>query len=849
MSICLQKVELDNHTVQLFEDEQTGHVTGYRFTNGGKYYQDPLDLLPHGFKPVRMSKTQEEIEEELKEIKSYPAKGVVSRGLKEYAIKRFNIKTGLSEVDGETITTMHFPYTKDGSTIGYKCKLMEPKRFWSAGSTKDADLFGWEQAIETGSPKLFITEGECFTPDTEVLTPEGWITLADYTDQVVMQVNYNQRGSFTIPSAVVSKHYEGNLIEYQSGSYRSLTTPKHNLIRLHEGKLIKRSATQSTYLPVPRVILGKEDDLIEYNISDTVIQSLIMFSADFTIRRGGDIYGVFKKKRKIARAKSILNALKVRYSSKVEASGYTNFYIHRKQKVLFFKTLPHELLSRLSTRQLHVMQKELVYWDGNKVNKRNQEEYSTKIESNAIFVQTLCHLLGYTSTIIERSNSFGSWLKVSMLYGKQTSSTQNGYKKITYKGEVKCLTVDTGMLLVRYKGSISVSGNCDTIALYQMLKDKARGSQWADLEPAVVSVPNGAGAAKSAIVKKLSEIHKHFKDVVLVFDMDESGKAATKDVVQILPEATVASLPFKDANECLMKGRQKAFCNAVLFKANKPKNTRLIRGSTLREAARKKPEWGLSYPWDGLTDLTRGVRRGETLYFGAGVKMGKSELVNALAEHIIVEHDSPVLLIKPEEAVVKSYQMLVSKAAGKIFHDPKIEFDEEAFDKYEPLIGDKAIIIDSYQFINWDTLKGDIRYAVTNEGVKDIFIDPITALTNQVGTSEANEFLVSMTAELSAMAKDLDFTADIFCHLKAPTQGEPHERGGSVLSTQFAGSRAMMRSCNYMIGLEGNKAPELEVEEKNMRKLVVLEDREFGNTGVVPLYWDLNTALFNEVKL
>jgi len=173
------------------------------------------------------------------------------------------------------------------------------------------------------------------------------------------------------------------------------------------------------------------------------------------------------------------------------------------------------------------------------------------------------------------------------------------------------------------------------------------------------------------------------------------------------------------------------------------------------------------------------------VYWGAGVKMGKSELVNALATHTIIEHESPVLLIKPEESTVKSYQMLVSKAAGKIFHDPKVEFDEEAYDKFEPLIGDKAIILDSYQFIDWDTLKADIKYAVVSEGVKDVMIDPITALTNQIGTSEANEFLVAMTAELSAMAKDLDFSADIFCHLNAPKHGEPHERGGHVLSTQL----------------------------------------------------------------
>ena len=133
------------------------------------------------------------------------------------------------------------------------------------------------------------------------------------------------------------------------------------------------------------------------------------------------------------------------------------------------------------------------------------------------------------------------------------------------------------------------------------------------------------------------------------------------------------------------------------------------------------------------------------------------------------------------------------------------------------------------------------------EDVKDVILDPITAFTNQMGSADANEFLVKMAAELSAMAKDLDFTVYIFCHLKAPNQGESHERGGAVHSNQFAGSRAMMRSCNYMIGMQGNKDPELDDVARNCRDLVVLEDREFGSVGKVPLYWDNRTGLFQEM--
>lgn len=342
-------------------------------------------------------------------------------------------------------------------------------------------------------------------------------------------------------------------------------------------------------------------------------------------------------------------------------------------------------------------------------------------------------------------------------------------------------------------------GEFDAVALYQIINDHNANTQYAKNTPAVVSLIHGAGSAAKDIARLYPKISKVFKEIVLVFDMDGPGRKAVEDVMATVHKVKdgdasikTAELPEKDANDCLVKGKSKACFNAVVFNAQKPKNTRLVYGSSLREAARKEAEWGYSWPWKGLTEKTRGIRLGETIYVGAGVKMGKSEVVNALAEHLIVEHDWKVFMAKPEEANRKTYQMLVGKAAGKIFHDPNIPFDFEAYDKYEPMIGDKAIMVNLYQHLGWETLKGDI-YEAAAEGCKAIIIDPITNLTNQLGSAEANEALVKIASELSAMAMDLNIVIFIFCHLKAPQNGEPHERGGKVFSTQFAGSRAMMR--------------------------------------------------------
>jgi twinkle protein len=57
----------------------------------------------------------------------------------------------------------------------------------------------------------------------------------------------------------------------------------------------------------------------------------------------------------------------------------------------------------------------------------------------------------------------------------------------------------------------------------------------------------------------------------------------------------------------------------------------------------------------------------------------------------------------------------------------------------------------------------------------------------------------------------------------------------------------MMQACNLMLGIEGNKDPELDEEIRNLRWLSILEDREFGNSDGICLHWNKNTTQFKEV--
>jgi len=396
------------------------------------------------------------------------------------------------------------------------------------------------------------------------------------------------------------------------------------------------------------------------------------------------------------------------------------------------------------------------------------------------------------------------------------------------------------------KRLIITEGELDAVAYYQICKEHNKGTQYADLNPAVVSLSNGASSAVSILTKKLRQIREHFKEIVLAFDMDEAGKKAAEDVLKVVPDVLVAHLPSKDINDALMEGRSKACYNAIQFNAKKPKNSRIVSGNELHEAAKEVAAFGIPWPWKHITEKTRGIRFGETIYLGAGQKQGKSEIVNTLGAHFM-NLGYKVFMAKPEESNKKTYKLIAGKVAGKFFHDPNKEFDEAAYEKAGELMKDKLYMLNLYQHLGWDTLKADIREAAS-DGCKAIFIDPITNLTNGMNAADANVKLQEIAQELSAMALDLNVVIFIFCHLRNPDGGPPHERGGEVLSSQFAGSRAMARSCNLMLGLEGNRDPNLSPEERNMRTLVLLEDREHGEVGRFKLYWDNTTGLFNEIN-
>lgn len=421
-------------------------------------------------------------------------------------------------------------------------------------------------------------------------------------------------------------------------------------------------------------------------------------------------------------------------------------------------------------------------------------------------------------------------------------------------------------------------GEYDCVVLWDVMK-----ARYPSANPNVVSISNGTNNAVLNMGQKNNQSFiKKFSECVLVFDADQAtqeerekkkimkGKDAVAAVYGLMPDIMVADLP-DEYDPCDMV--KEGMAEQLYWAAMKPKSyvpDGFVKYDTIRDKAQELPKLGRPWPWPSFTRLTLGRREGEGYYFGAGVKQGKSELVNKLTEHVINEENGRIALFKFEEEP----EITCKKVAGKMFkkdftnpekvifynddgeivdiygkpiHDvSRGYFDQETLNNAVDAVGDKIIYYNNYGACSWNAVKGAVRHAVLVEGVKDIVLDPISRMVQGMTSAEANTELERFADELSKMAKDLGFTYYCFCHLKSPDSGPAHERGGKVLSSQFTGSRAMMRSTYYMVGLERNKDPELSEKERNTSYLVILDDRKYGRTGIVTLFYDADTGDYVE---
>lgn len=374
-------------------------------------------------------------------------------------------------------------------------------------------------------------------------------------------------------------------------------------------------------------------------------------------------------------------------------------------------------------------------------------------------------------------------------------------------------------------------GHWDCLALEMMLESQSGGKY----KYAVVSIPNGVQSAAVTLGRMRKEIEELFDEVVLVFDNDEAGDKAVRDVQKVLPNVLEAPHlgGIKDANEALTKGKQKEFVDFVMWKARKPPIEGVVTVAQAIERGATAPVMGLSYPWPTVTEIMYGQRFGEATCVAGGVGCGKTVIAHECTAHNISVHKEPCFVILLEEDNIKTCWNIAGKIDSLQYNRPEVfEANKERYYETVKSLEDKLFMWNSngasgHRFDLPEILSA-IRFNNAEYGCRFVDIDNMTRLISMMTTAEANEFVNKYSSELANLASELGIHIRLFSHLNVPERGaKSHEEGGAVYASQLTGSRGIMRSFPNIIGFERNKMAEGDLKSNSY--ISILKNRDYGN--------------------
>ena len=409
---------------------------------------------------------------------------------------------------------------------------------------------------------------------------------------------------------------------------------------------------------------------------------------------------------------------------------------------------------------------------------------------------------------------------------------------------------------------VITEGEIDAMSVYQ-----ANGG-WP-----VVSLNGGTGNAINNIKDNLEWISK-FPEIILMFDSDDVGRETALNCAQLLPPGRVkiATVPRKDANECLKSNDSKSIVNAI-FQAKVYSPDEILHVADIAESFSEDTMEVYAYPWDNLSEFLLGQRSGEVSLWCSGTGSGKSTILREVAHHHLEEGRSVGMIMleeSPEETRDDMISLLINKPvrairATKIMNNLRkkmgkepisIEFfddlsDEEYSEAKKSLEDTNLYIYDHLGNSAMTNIIARMEYMAVSLGVDTIILDHITALAAGMMVSKDDEstneriLIDTVMKQLRALAVRTGVHIDIVSQLKKTDKA--FEEGTRITLQDLRGSGSLASVPNTIIALERDRQADCEYEA-NTTTVRVLKNRLTGRSGVAScLYYNRNAGRLKEV--
>lgn len=390
------------------------------------------------------------------------------------------------------------------------------------------------------------------------------------------------------------------------------------------------------------------------------------------------------------------------------------------------------------------------------------------------------------------------------------------------------------------KRIVVVEGEYDAMALHQIL---------GKYNVPVVSVRNGAQSALRDVKANYDYLNT-FEDVIFFFDNDEPGNKAVEQCAEVMSHKAkvVKGLgEFKDPCDYLMANKSaeamKAFWNAQKWTPDG-----IVNGSTLYDEVMKPmAKADCYYPFDGLNELTFGIRKGELVTVTAGSGLGKSQFLREIVYHLLQSTDENIGLMFMEESIQKTALSIMSLAANKPLHIPTTEATQDEKDKaFKQTMGtDRLFMFEHFGSTSIDNIISRTRYLSKATDCKYIFLDHVSIIVSSQENGDERKAIDEIMTKLRTLVQETGISLIIVSHLKRPDK-KGHEEGATTSLAQLRGSASIAQLSDIVLGLERNGQAD-DKEERNTTHVRVLKNRFAGITGkACALLYDLDTGRMTE---
>lgn len=308
-----------------------------------------------------------------------------------------------------------------------------------------------------------FTNTACIPVDSELLTRNGWKKLKDIKigdevasadldnlnitfEEVYDKVPIKTQDTYTCNELTVTKDHR---IVY------SLQSNKNKFRIDYFANLL--NGNNNYYIP-----LAGTNNNEGLKLSDDMIRFYIAVQADgYYIKENNMYYGLefhLKKDRKIQSIKEILDNINLDYTENYKNDGSTSIKVWNKDGINIVKDICEKELNNkcftwnwlnMNKEQASLFLKEILFWDGCiKANK-----YTSTKKENLDIVNAIASINGVGSRVIGND----------VLFREAPYITINGDVKRNKSGkntEVSCVSVKTGIILIRQNGKTFIVGNC-----------------------------------------------------------------------------------------------------------------------------------------------------------------------------------------------------------------------------------------------------------------------------------------------------------------------------------------------------------------------------------------------------